>query len=164
MLDTVKRSNPGLADDYASLQNSYSLYKIAERAHKYANTTEALTPAQLDAAVRAEAAKAGYNTYAYGNARLQDLADMGKEIAQTYPDSGTPGRLFMGGLGLYGLNAIEPTAAMGAVGGSLLYTDPMQKLIAQAMTNRGSGQLAGLLSQGARETIPYAGALAATRQ
>lgn len=137
----ITRHNPQHAEVLQRINDGYSQYKVFENAAGRVGADEGMfTPAQLKAAVRFKDYTKDKAGFAKGQALLEDLADAGKSgIAQTVPDSGTPGRLMMaaGGGGAIGGSAmIDPTIATGVLSAMAGSTKIPQKLMVGAMTDR----------------------------
>jgi hypothetical protein len=157
---TVSRSSPQYADRLRDINRGYANYAILRDAGQRAGTQEGFTAAQLAAAARAADKSVGKGSTASGTAFMQDLTDPGTRIlTQRYPESGTPGRL-MTGLGALGTGFMNPAIPAGLLAGGGLYTRPMQRLLAGAMTQRppGAEAAAGLL-RGSAPGLGFAGGL-----
>ena len=110
--------------------------RVQNAASKLGADDGAFSPSQLQNAVRAMDKSKDKASFARGGALMQDLGDAGKTVlGNKVPDSGTAGRLLLGGgaLGSYLINPIIPAALVGGAG---LYTSPAQKFLNAAITNR----------------------------
>lgn len=131
-----------------------------ERAAASTGAAEGIfTPAQLSAAVKGADGSARRRAFARGQALMQDISDPAKEvIGNTYPDSGTAGRLtqalLAGGGG--GLAVTHPLTAAGVAAGSMLpvlpYTGVGQRLTAALLTKR--PDLAPHVANAVRQALP----------
>lgn len=152
--DLMERGNPNQADAIRAANLAWAGFtRLRDAAARRGTKEGVFTPAQLDAAARKLDKSRGKGTYAQGDAMMQDVADYGREImGDTYPDSGTAGRVLLNGLagaGLFGANAGTGGALVGAAstpGGVLglgalgagagLYTKPGASLIRGMMADR----------------------------
>jgi hypothetical protein len=157
---TVQRSSPEYAQQLRDINRGYANYAVIRNAASKANTQEGFTAAQLAAASKAADRSVQKGNTATGNALMQDLTDPGTSVlTQRYPESGTPGRL-MTGLGALGTGFMNPAIPAGLLAGGGMYTRPMQRLLAGAMTQRprGAEATAGLL-RGSAPGLGFAGGL-----
>lgn len=123
--DLLQRQNPAYAADLAKAREGYANYvRVAKAAAATGTATHEgiFTPAQLNAAVRAEDNTTRKLGYSRGKALLQDLSDAGQGVLPSkYPDSGTAKRgivNIIGGSALTGGGASgHPEAAMTALAG-----------------------------------------------
>jgi hypothetical protein len=159
---TVQRSNPQQAQRLQDINRGYANYAILRRAGSMQKTEHGFTPAQLASAVKAQDKSVQKGQFATGQALMQDLSGAGRAISQTYPDSGTAGRMLDAGLlggGAAGAMMGQPAGlalAGGLLGAGTMYTRPMQKILATAMTKRPA--LAEPLSVFTRRMAPITGA------
>lgn len=133
----LTRANPQAAPELAKANEAWARYaRVRDAASRTTSDSGVFTPAQLNSAVRAGDQSIGKGKFAKGDALLQDLAQAGKDVITTYPDSGTAGRMVTGGLGLGGVGLVDPTSA--AVTGALTlpYTQIGQKAMASLLTKR----------------------------
>ena len=91
------------------------------------------------------------NQTAQGKALMQDLAKAGQTVlGNKYPDSGTAGRLM--DAATLASAVYNPAIPLSLFAGGLLYTQPMQKALSSAVTNR--PEFAGLLANIVRQSSP----------
>ena len=158
MRQTLIRANPMYSDRLKAIDTGYANYV---RLRQAANSTNAgaregvFTPAQLAAAVRAQDKSVGKGASATGNALMQDLAEQGTNIlGSKVPDSGTAGRLALGGGAAgaaYASGSIIPIAA-GLGTASLPYL-PVGRNIASAILTKRPEQ-AQMLADAIRKANP----------
>lgn len=130
------RSNPNHAAKLTSINEGYANYAIIRNAASKAGTEGGFTPAQLLQAIKSNDGSVGKGSFAAGQAKMQDLADAAKQvISNKYPDSGTAGRLAMGG-GALAAGYLEPTVLGGILAGGGLYTNPAQKALQAMLMSR----------------------------
>jgi len=112
--NTLERSNPQYAAELGKINQGYANYaRIRQAAAMTGAEHGVFTPAQLQNAVKSADKSVAKGNFAKGNALMQDLSEAGKSVlGNQYPDSGTPGRLFVGGLAG---SLLGGGAAMGAV-------------------------------------------------
>lgn len=132
------------APDVAALKNVDLGYANFKRIQRAAGSLGAdggnFSPAQLQNSVKALDSSKDKARFAEGDALMQDLSSAGKSVlGSTVPDSGTAGRLIVGGiLGGGGLFAphisIPAIAGMGLAGAA--YTRPVQNALAALVANR----------------------------
>lgn len=134
----ITRHNPEYADEMAAINTGYSNYKIVENAASRIGANEGIfTPAQLNAAVRFKDYSKDKSAFARGKAQMQDLSQAGKSVlAQTVPDSGTPGRMMVGGALLTASPMLSPTATALNIAAMLGSTPQAQKAIVGLLTSR----------------------------
>jgi len=164
----VANTNP--AADVANLKaadTAYANFKRLQRAASSVGADEGVvTPAQLNTAVKALDKSKDKAAFAAGNrpdatrrALMQDLSGASKRVLSTkVPDSGTAGRLMLGG-GAVASAALNPAIPVALAGGAALYTPMIQRLLSASATNR--PQQANRLAELLRELTPQA-ALAAS--
>lgn len=135
---TLTRSNPDLAEELARVNSGYSMYtKLRDAASRMGSKEGVVTPAQLSGAVRAADKSVGKGSFATGNAAMQDLSDAGVNVlGPKYPDSGSIGRLFLGGGAAGAAAMLEPTALAAMGGGAALYSPLGQRVMAAALARR----------------------------
>lgn len=130
------RSNPKAAAALSAADTAYANLVRVEGAANKSAASELFTPAQLGGAVRAADRTARHRANAAGKALMQDLSSAGQSVlGNTVADSGTAGRLmpFVTGAGAY---ANPLATGIGLLGGSMLYSRPMQSLLSGAITAR----------------------------
>ena len=158
MRQTLIRANPMYADRLKAIDTGYANYV---RLRQAANSTNAgaregiFTPAQLAGAVRAQDKSVGKGASATGNALMQDLAEQGTNIlGSKVPDSGTAGRLALGGGAMgaaYGAGALVP-AAIGLGTASLPYLPVGRNITSAILTKR--PEQAQMLADAIRKANP----------
>lgn len=166
----LERSNVGTdaGKRLSSVNGAWARLVRLERAAGSTGASEGIfTPAQFSAAVKGADRSTRKRAFARGDALMQDLSDAGKSVlGNTYPDSGTAGRL-AALLATGGVGFIEPVTAATVAGtaavGSLPYTAIGQRLMANLLTKRPN--LAPQVAAGVRKALPAsqaatAGALA----
>ena len=153
------RSNPQAQRLLDAADASYARLVRVEQAAKAAGNNEGVfTPAQLTNAVKATDRSARKNSFARGQALMQDLATAGQNVlGNRVPDSGTAGRLMLGA-GALGSGALHPAIPAALLTGAAMYSRPAQQLLQLAATARPAGaqQVAGALEQAAPRLIPFA--------
>lgn len=94
----LQTSNPTLAPELKSLNRGWANYAILRSAASKVNNPElALTPAQLQTAVRSNNKTVGKGGFAKGQALMQDLSDPAFAVlGNKVPDSGTASRIMQG--------------------------------------------------------------------
>lgn len=130
------RSNPKAAGALKAADTAYANLVRIEGAANKSVASELFTPGQLGSAVRMADKSARHRANAAGKALMQDLSTAGQNVlGNTVPDSGTAGRLmpFATGVGAF---ANPVATGAGLLGGSLLYSRPMQSLLSGAVTTR----------------------------
>lgn len=133
----IRTSSP---DDAARLQDidrGYANYARIRNAGARAGAEDRFSPAQLDGAVRATDKSVSKGNVARGNALMQDLSDAGRKVlGNNVPDSGTPARMLLAGLGMGGGAMVNPLIPLGAAAAAVPYTAPVQKLAAALLAKR----------------------------
>lgn len=171
----IERQNPGPAGDaLKAAREGWANYVRVARAGAMQGTATKegiFSPAQLNAAVRAENNTTRKLGYARGHALLQDLSDAGQAVLPSqYPDSGTAGRLFLGG-GAFSLAELmgHPEAILGLLGAAAPYTAPASRAVNAAVNRLAQpagptrNALANMLRIGGQIAPPIAGSAAAAR-
>ena len=132
--ETLQRANPQVSQELSRINQAYAMLTRLQRAAGGAGATEGVfTPAQLSSAVRAGDRSARHGAFARGDALMQDLSDAAKGVMPgTVPDSGTAGRLFLGGLSAW----VSPQAAAGLGAASIPYLPGLNRLSAMALGRR----------------------------
>lgn len=160
--DLLMRSNPSHAGELGKINEAFAqLVRVEGAAGRIGAEEGVFTPAHLLSAVRQGDSTARKNAFARGDALMQDLADAGKTVmGGRVPDSGTPFRHMIGGVGLGGLAYVEPHAALAGAGAASVYTPPGQVLMKYLLAKRppGAQQAASVLRLPA--TAPLGGLLA----
>lgn len=148
----LTRSNPNRAGELRPINTAWANFKRVQRAAGFVGAEEGVfTPGQLQSAVKALDRSKDKARFAEGRALMQDLSEPGKSVlGNQVPDSGTAGRLMLGGAATF----LDPsmTAPMLAGGGALLYTRPMQGLLTGAIASRPQG--AQTLANSIRQSGP----------
>lgn len=151
----LMRANPEMAEALQKINTGYANYAVIRKAASMANTGEMFTPSQLASAVKAMDKTVGKGATATGSARMQDLSDAGvKTLASKVPDSGTAGRLFLGG----GVTYFDPTIAAGLAVSGTPYTQIGQKAMAALLTKR--PESFSIAADAVRSSAPAIGAVA----
>lgn len=124
---TLIRGNPDAGGLRKINQGWANFKRLQDAASSTAAENGIITPTQLQMAVKRGGGKA---QFARGSALMQDLSDAAKAtLPSKYPDSGTAGRLLLGG-GTLGAGAgFFPNALIGLLGASSLYTRPGQYVL-----------------------------------
>ena len=134
------RSNPSQANALKAIDTGYANYVRLRKAFGTAgDKSDGLTPASLDAAVRASDTSVGKGDVARGRALMQDISSAGVEVlGSSVPDSGTAGRAMAVGFpaALAAGGAIEPTTAILSLLAASPYIPGAQGLIANMLTRR----------------------------
>lgn len=146
--NTLQRSNPQVAQELGRINQAYALMTRLQTATGGAGATDGVfTAAQLSSAVRAGDRSMRKGAFARGDALMQDLSDAAKGVMPgTVPDSGTAGRLFLGGA----TSLASPQAAAGLGLASLPYLPGANRLMALALARRpdAAPRIAEAISQG----------------
>lgn len=156
----LERSNPQYAARLQDINKGYSFYAIIRKAASMRGAQDrhgVFTPAELASAVKAADKTVGKGATATGKARMQDLSTAGTDvIGMGYPDSGTAGRLLLGG-GAIGSGMLNPAIPMSLAAGGLPYTPIGQRLMSGLLTKR--PESAGILADAIRQSSPAIGAV-----
>lgn len=147
--NTLQRANPQHADELSRINQGFAAYaRIRDAASRQGSREGVITPAQFSAAVRAQDKSVGKGNFARGKAPMQDLSDAGVSVlGQVYPDSGTTGRLLMGG-GALGAGMLEPTIPMALGAASIPFLPGGRQAVAGLLARRPS--FAEPIAQGLR--------------
>lgn len=156
--DTLERSNPQHAGELGKINLAYANFaKVRDAASRLGNENGIFTPAQLHSAVRAGDKSVGKGKFATGNALGQDLSEAGKNVlGATYPNSGTPGRMFLGALlggGAGSLAMTHPGVPIAAGLSMLPYTGIGQRISAGLLAGQ-RPQAFSALSAGIGKALP----------
>jgi len=153
--DMLKRQAGVHADDLKSANAGWANFKRVQGATSKIGADDGnFTPAQFQNSVRGLDKSKDKGAFARGSALGQDLGDAGKSVlGSKVPDSGTPGRLAVGGLAALGAGAVNPAIPVSLIGGAAAYTSPVQKALVAAIANRPQG--AGRLAEMLRNSSPY---------
>lgn len=141
MRGNLVRSNPKEAGRLARINEGYANYaRVRDAAGRIGAEEGMFSPAQLQSAVRGADRSVGKGDFATGGALMQDLSDSAKTVlGHHFPNSGTPDRMFLGGLATGGLGYINPYAAALTGAAMLPYTRLGQKATAALLTKRPKG-------------------------
>jgi hypothetical protein len=161
----LTRVNPQASADISAANNAYAQMLRVENAATRGNTLEPgqFTPSQLLAGVKKYSTQ---RQFAQGGGLMQDYAGTAKDVlGDKYPDSGTPGRYFMGllGAGLLGHGVAPEAAALpltglaaAGIGAGAMYSRPGQALLAHILATRHPAF--GTAAEGLRNLSPAASA------
>jgi hypothetical protein len=151
--DMLARTNPQIAADLKKVNASFARLARVQAAGATAKESGAtFSPAAFQNAVKMADKSARRNSFARGNALMQELADDARTVlGANVPDSGTPGRAMAAWLLSGGLAGINPAAGGAALAGMAPYTQMGGKLMQALLTQRPEllrelGRGAGLLS------------------
>lgn len=135
--DMLNRQAGEAGKELKAVNTAWANFKrVQNAAGKLGADEGTFSPSQLQNAVRAMDKSKDKAAFARGGALMQDLGDVGKSIlGNKVPDSGTAGRLLLGG-GALGSYLINPAIPVGLVGGAAMYTSPAQKFLNAAITQR----------------------------
>ena len=150
----LKRQAGSSADDLKATNTAWANFKRVQNAgSKLGADSGNFSPSQLQNAVRALDKSKDKAAFARGNALMQDLGDAGKSVlGNKVPDSGTAGRLIMGG-GALGSYLINPAIPASLLGGAGLYTQPAQSFLNALITKR--PELAQSIASSVKQSSPY---------
>lgn len=113
--NALNATNPQAKAELGNINKAWANFTRLQTAGSKANTAEMFTPAQLAQAVRQMDTSTRKGAVARGNALMQDLSDAGVNVLPSkVPDSGTAGRLLLGGGALGGTHYVAPELAIGA--------------------------------------------------
>lgn len=132
----VTRSNPQHAEELKAINTAFAnQVRVEGAAGRLGSNNGVFTPEGLAGAVKSADRSSRENQFAKGKSLMQDLSDAGVGVlGRGVPDSGTAGRLGLVAA-LMSPTSVAGTAA-GALGGSALYTEPAQKVIAAILAKR----------------------------
>lgn len=149
----MRRSNPQVAGMLDQADSAWANLVRVEGASKAAKNTEGVfTPAQLNQAIQSADRSVRKRAVSRGTALMQDLGNAGQTVlGNKYPDSGTAGRLMLGGAGL-ATGLASPAIPMALASGSALYLPQVQKLLTKLVSER--PEFAGLLADSVRKATP----------
>ena len=151
------RTNPQVADRLTAINTGYANFKRLQRASSSVAAEDGVfSPAMLHNAVKAADRSKDKARFAEGNALMQDLSGAGKTLLHNkVPNSGTAERLMLGA-GAIGTGMMNPAIPLamggGLLGGSLMYTKPMQALLSGAVSSR--PQSAQAIAEALRKASP----------
>lgn len=147
----LERSAPKNVSDQLKAANAgWANFKRVQRAASSVAAEDGVfTAAQLHSAVKALDRSKDKGAFARGGALMQDLSEAGKKsLAQSVPDSGTPGRIMAAALAGGGLGYVSPTALALTGAAVLPYTGIGQKAVAGLLARR--PELAKPVAEGVR--------------
>lgn len=149
--DMLVRVNPAQAPQLRALNAGWANFKRVQRASSALGADDgAFGPAQLQNAVKALDRSKDKARFAEGGALMQDLSDAGKSVlGSKVPDSGTPGRLALGGLSFLDPSGVAPWLIGG---GAAAYLRPVQNALTYSVTQR--PQLAQPVADALRRASP----------
>lgn len=136
--DLLQRQAGQNADELQAVNAGWANFKRAQgAAGRVGAEAGDFTPAQFQSAVRGLDKSKDKGAFARGSALGQDLGDAGKSVLTgKVPDSGTPGRAFLG-LGALGSSyLVDPALAAGVLGGAAAYLPLSQRLLVAAAASR----------------------------
>jgi len=157
MKQQMMRSNPHVADMVKRADRGWANLVRIEQAAKSAKNNEGIfTPAQLNSAIQMADDSVRGRAVSRGTALMQDLGSAGQKVlGSKYPDSGTVGRLALGGAAI-GAGAINPAIPVGLAAGGAMYTRPVQNALVKMLTER--PQSANAVADILRQLSPYGAA------
>lgn len=152
----ASKANPQYAGELQRANEAFArLVRVQDAANRSATREGVFTPGQLLMSTRKADTTARKSASARGNALLQDWARTGQQVlGDTYPDSGTAGRLMDAGAILSG--TINPWIPGGLLGAGMAYTKPAQKALGLLATQRGPGaeKIARMVRKSAPLLVP----------
>lgn len=155
MRAALARTNPGQADELAAINAGWANFKRLQKAAGMVGAEDGIfTPGQLQSAVKAADRSKDKGRFASGNALMQDLSDAGKSVlGSKVPDSGTAGRVFMGG-GAGALAFMDPSGVTPLLigGGAAAYSRPFQNALSALVSRR--PELAEPVANALRQSAP----------
>jgi hypothetical protein len=156
----MMRSNPDAAKMIKAADTGWANLVRIERAAQSAKNTEGVfTPTQLNAAIQSMDDSVRHRAVARGTALMQDLGSAGQKILGShYPDSGTAGRIALGGAAI-GAGYINPLIPIGLGVGGSAYTRPVQNALVSMITQR--PESAQSVAEMLRRISPYGAAAVA---
>lgn len=124
------RTNPQAAQELKAIDKGYAQFKIMQRAASSVAADEGtFTPAMLQNAVKAADRSKDKARFSEGLALMQDLSSPGKSLlSNRVPDSGTAGRVALGG-GALASGMLNPAIPLSLLAGAGMYTPPAQALL-----------------------------------
>jgi hypothetical protein len=156
--EMLQRQAGGNADELKQVNAGWANFKRVQNAGAKIGAEEGnFNPAQFQNAVRTMDKSKDKAMFARGNALGQDLGDAGKAVlGSKVPDSGTAGRLLMGG-GAILSGSINPAIPAGLIAGAGMYTKPVQGLLNSAVTSRpqSAQEVAELVKQLSTSSTPF---------
>jgi hypothetical protein len=136
--DEMARSDPAYAAAKAAADKGWANLVRVEGASKRAvNNSGTFTPGQLNLSVRSTDSSVRGRATARGQALMQDLSEAGQNVlGNKYPDSGTAGRLMLGGGAAAATTLLHPAAAVGVAAGMGAYTPVVQNFLRELIVRR----------------------------
>lgn len=133
----MRRNNPAVAAQLDKVDEGWAnLVRIEQAAKSAKNAQGVFTPAQLNMAVQSADDSVRGRAVARGTALMQDLSGAGQSIlGGNVPDSGTAGRLALGGASL-AAGFAQPAIPIGLGAGALAYSQPMQAILNHVISTR----------------------------
>lgn len=133
----VGAANPQVAAALKRADTGWAnLVRVEGAAKRGVNSDGIFTPGQLNMAVRSSDRSVRGRATARGEALLQDLGNAGQNVlGNTYPDSGTAGRL-LAGVGGLATGMIHPAIPAGLALGAGAYTPPVQNVLNYLISRR----------------------------
>lgn len=149
--DNLERQNPKHADQLRRLNGAWAAFvRIRDAAANRSRSGGVFTPGDL---LTASKRAAGKRVFARGDALMQDLARDAQEIIpNTYPESGTAGRLTAGLLLGEGAHLLHPGALATVIGANAAYTRPGVAGL-RFLAGAGLPQTRNLLSRAVRQGV-----------
>ena len=158
MRQALTRSNPAHAAELQAINQGYSNFaRIRDAGAALGDKSGGFTPADLLGAVRRNDHSVGKGQFATGRAQMQDLADAAvATLPGKYPDSGTTGRVLLGGMATGALGGAgyfgNPLIPIAAAAGALPYMPGGRQLAAALLARRGA--MADPMAQSLRNATP----------
>lgn len=152
----IEEANPAFKGQLQKINSAFADFVRVQRAAASTGAKEGVfTPAQLSAAAKATDISARKGAYARGEARMQDIAQVGEQVlGSKLPDSGTPYRLGVGAAGLGALGGIDPFIAALGAGTMAAYTQPGLKVLSPLLYSR--PDIVRRLGEPLRQAAPFA--------
>lgn len=132
------RQNPVYADALSKANQAWAKLVRAEGAAKASSVSDGVfTPGQYLGSIKSNSKSVRKRDFSRGTALGQDLGAAGQRVlGNTYPDSGTAGRMLPV---LQGAAALaEPLTLSATLGGMASYTPAMQRALVAAASKRGA--------------------------
>lgn len=136
--EQMQRSNPQLAGEIKAIDEGWAnLVRIEAAAKAGKNASGMFTPAQLNTAIQTADDSIRKRAVSRGTALMQDLGNAGQSVlGGTIPDSGTAGRLLLGGGTAIATGLANPAIPVGLGVGALAYSRPIQSILNSIITAR----------------------------
>ncbi len=161
----VGAAQPEVAKALKAADAGWANLVRVERAGKAGINNEGrFTPAQLNSAIKGSDQSTRGRASARGEALMQDLGNAGSRLGNRVPDSGTPGRLLLAGVGL-GAGGVSAAIPAGLIAGAGAYTPPVQNALRALLTKRPdqapkvANELRRIMQAGGIVTVPMVEAL-----